>query len=86
MDVSGEEVGPGLAVQELGLGQVLGGLAAARRAMGHTSGKEGAVMGPGTIRCLAHSALPMLDEAVRLVRLAAPCCLLSEQECAKKPK
>ena len=27
-------------------------------------------MGPGTIRCLAHSALPMLDEAVRLVRLA----------------
>ena len=26
-------------------------------------------MGPGTIRCLAHSALPMLDEAVRLVRL-----------------
>ena len=28
------------------------------------------VMGPGTIRCLAHSALPMLDEAVRLVRLA----------------
>ena len=28
------------------------------------------LMGPGTIRCLAHSALPMLDEAVRLVRLA----------------
>ena len=27
-------------------------------------------MGPGTIRCLAHSALPMLGEAVRLVPLA----------------